>query len=136
MGEETVEYNSYEKMDETQLKVQRKKERWICRARSLADLCGRMNAEWKAVVPELYPDLPTWGPETPAVKAQISAGCTEGDIASWDTRPKDVRKHRYLRREWCPAHEPDMPEQVFSIITHAQAAEVEKWPILTRRPET
>jgi hypothetical protein len=93
----------------------------IRKARSLAELLRLLGDSWYEFVEGEYHHVPTWGPETPAVAAQISPSCADGDIVSWDTRASDMRKHRYLRRDWNLAHEEGRPEQLFYIVTHAEA---------------
>jgi hypothetical protein len=95
------------------------------KARSITELCGKLSDEWYDSVEGDYYGVQSWGPQTDTVDEQISRSCAEGDIVSWDTRPTDVNKHRYLVRRWNPSRartsdNPDGNEQVFFVVTHAQ----------------
>jgi hypothetical protein len=81
--------------------------RRVKKAKSLNRLLTLLDEEWLEAVEGDYiaARVPTFGPETPEVSQQIQRSCDEGDIVSWDTRAKDSRRHRFLRRQYSPAME-------------------------------
>ena len=89
-------------------------------ARTIHALCAKLDDAWYDAVEGCYVEnVPTWGPETEAVKSLIGRSCGDGDIVSWDTRSANQDEHLYLMRRWNPAHQSFQPENDFEVRTHA-----------------
>jgi len=90
------------------------------KARTIHELCAKLDDAWYDAVEGCYTDVPMWGPETEAVKSLIGRSCGSGDVVSWDTRQDDQQKHLYLLRCWNMARQSFQPEHYFAVRTHAE----------------